>query len=144
MNVTEQSLNVVTAENLHAAADLIAAHPDLPQPYIASSSSGRISLDWFLNGRENAKANAAAVVRAIDGGWTRGEADYSGPLATWTQERDGLDLNVQVSREEVCERIVTGTKTVTIPAKPAEPERVVEQDVVEWRCEPLLAEAVTQ
>ena len=136
-----ETVNTLTAANLRAAADLIAAHPDIPQPYVTSSSDGTVDLAWYLNGREGAKAKAAAVVRAIDGGWVRGEADYSGPLATWSQRRDGVRLLVQVSREEVCERVVTGTKTVTIPGKPAEPERVVEQDIVEWRCEPLLAEA---
>lgn len=130
----------VLAANLRAAADLVDAHPDIKQPYITTLSNGGVDLSWYLNGKENARKTAAAVVRAIDGTWERGEADYSGPLATWTQRRGGLNLLVQVSREEVCERIVVSTKTVTIPARPAQPEQVVEQDVVEWRCQPLLAD----
>jgi hypothetical protein len=43
-------------------------------------------------------------------------------------------------RESVCERVVTGTKKVTIEAKPATEEREVEVPIYEWRCEePLLA-----
>ena len=39
----------------------------------------------------------------------------------------------------MCERIVK-TEAVTIPAMPAEPERVEVVERVEWRCDPLLVE----
>lgn len=137
------NINTITAANLRAVADLLDQHPDIEQPYITTHVTGRVSLNWYLNGRDDERAEAAAIVKAIDGGWERGEADYSGPLATWRQERDGLALHVQVTREAVCERIVTGEETVTIPAKPAEPERTETREVVEWRCQPLLSEAAS-
>lgn len=137
------STNHIVAANLREVADLLDLHADIKQPYITSSSNGQVSLSWYLNGDADAKAKAAAVVKAIDGGWERGEADYDGPLATWKQERGGLSLLVQVSRDDVCERIVTGTKEVTVPYVAAQPARVEVVDIVEWRCEPLLTAAVS-
>lgn len=133
------TLNEDTAANLRKAADLLAAHPDLEQPYVTSRSTGAISLSWYLHHERGSAEKAAAVVRAIDGTWERGEADYSGPLATWSQVRDGLELDVSVSREQVCERVVVGVEEVTIPAVPAQPERVEEREKVEWKCGPLLS-----
>lgn len=136
------SIAETMAANLHAAADIIAQHPNLTAPYITTSTgTGRVDLDWYLHHEEDGRTLAAEIVRSINGRWERGEADFSGPLATWTQERDGLTLMVSVSREQVCERIVTGTETVTIPAVEAVPERTEERDIVEWRCAPLLTDA---
>ena len=132
------------AANLRAAADLIAQHPHLAAPYVTTSSTGRVDLDWYLSHKADGRSIAAEIVRSIDGGWERGEADFSGPLATWTQKRDGLTLMVSVSREQVCERIVTGTETVTIPAVEAVPERTEIRETVEWRCAPLLTDAPTE
>jgi hypothetical protein len=137
--MTETS-TTITIKNLRAAADLLERFPDLDQPYIVGRHNGTVELNWFLNGAENARATAAEVVRSIGGTWERGEANYSGPLATWDQERDGLFLFVQVSRDEVCERIVTGTEAVLIPAVEAQPERTETREIVEWRCAPLLAD----
>lgn len=138
------SIAETMAANLHAAADLIAQHPDIKPPYITTSTStGRVDLDWYLHHEEDGRTHAAEIVRSIDGRWDRGEADFSGPLATWTQKRDGLTLMVSVSREQVCERVVTGTETVTIPAVAAVPERTEIRETVEWRCESLLREDVS-
>lgn len=134
-------VNQITAANLRAAAVLLDQHPDIPQPYIVTSHSGAVRLSWYLSDESDGKALAARVVRSIDGAWGRGEADYSGPLATWNQVREGLNLHVSVARDQVCERVVTGTKVVTIPAVEAQPARTEEREVVEWRCMPLLAEA---
>lgn len=137
------------ADVLRAAADLIEAHPDLPAPYVTAHTSGvKVDLAWYLNINDNCvdladqKATAARIVAAIGGTWEKLPDTYSTGF-TFRQERDGLKLDVQVEREAVCERVVTGTETVTIPAKPAQPERTETREVVEWRCEPLLAEAVS-
>lgn len=42
------------------------------------------------------------------------------------------------TRDEVCTKRVTGTKTVTVPAVEAVPEHDIEQEIVEWDCLPLL------
>jgi hypothetical protein len=47
-------------------------------------------------------------------------------------------LNLRVEREEVCERVVTGTEIVEIddPDAPPVPKITVERDKVEWVCPP--------
>lgn len=134
------------ADVLRAAADVLDAHPDLPAPYITTSShrgEHKADLSWYLtlDARDDLatqKALAGRIVRAIDGHWEKIPDTYQDFV--FRQERPGLRLDVQVEREAVCQRIVTGTETVAIPAKPAEPMRVETREVVEWRCEPLLAE----
>lgn len=56
-----------------------------------------------------------------------------------------VSLHVYADREEICERVVTGTETVTKKIKDPEalaavPEIEVTEEVekVEWRCRPLL------
>jgi len=129
------------ADNLRAVAELLDAHPELPEPYI-TTQGGRANLNWFLQLEGNEaeqKATAAVIVKTLGGKWNKRD-HYEGKFA-FAQTRGGVDLFVQVTREAVCERVVTGTKTVTVPAKPAEPEQVIEREIVEWRCESLLAEA---
>lgn len=51
----------------------------------------------------------------------------------------GVRYSVSVSREDVCERVVVGTKTIPAHADyviPAAPETEVE--IIEWRCSSLL------
>ena len=133
--------NTVTAVNLRAAADLLEAHPELVQPYVTTNSNGTVNLNWYLTvgARDLAsqKLEAARIVTALDGEWEKGgsEKDFN-----FRQGRGGLSLLVQVDRPAVCERIVTGTEAVTIPAKEAVPEQVIERELVEWRCQPLLLE----
>lgn len=129
---------------LREAADLLEQHPELPAPYINGSDWG-LSLDWQMmvkhgNNLSAQKATAAQVVQAIGGDWQKVEL---GDTFHFRQTHGLLRLDVYVDRPAVCERVVTGTETVTIPAVEAQPERVEEREVVEWRCQPLLAEAVT-
>lgn len=135
------------AEVLRQAADLLVAHPDLPPPYITTSSHGGASADlaWILmlhadRGLVEQKAVALQIIRTVGGKW---EKLTYGDDFTFGQQRGPLRLEVVVKREAVCERVVTGTETVTIPAVAANPERTEEREVVEWRCEPVLAEAVS-
>lgn len=135
-------MNETMAGNLRAAADVIDQNAHLPAPYITTGANGVVELNWFLHGRQvDERATAAAIVKAIDGEWTRGEANYDPNLATWTQERDGMQLYISVQRDAMCERIVTGTTTVTVPAVEAQPERTEVVETVEWRCQPLLGDA---
>ncbi len=135
------------SETLRAVADLIDAHPDLPLPYVTvyDHIPHKANVSWYLHINQRSedeahqKAQAQAIIKALSGKWAK---RFDGTTADFEQERDGLNLQVSVTREAVCERVVTGTKTVTIPGKPAEPERVEQREVVEWRCEPVLAEAI--
>ena len=121
---------------LRELADLLERHDDLPLPY---HGSGISELLWVETTRDTdeQKAVAAKFARLIPSTIAkepRGDAlDVKGRIR-------GLRVCLIVDRDAVCERIVKGTKTVTIPAKPAEPERTVVVDEVEWRCAPILSE----
>lgn len=138
-------------DRLRTAADFVQAHPELPRPHItAFDGSSVIDLNWYLhlNGRSldeaGQKAAAAAIVRAVGGKWDK---DEDGEEFSFRQKRDGFDYHVMVKRSAVCERIVVGTEDVQIPATPARPElpaRTEVREVVEWRCEPLLADSVAE
>jgi hypothetical protein len=128
---------------LREAADLLEQHPELPQPYITSSISGKTSLAWQLviesiHGLDLAgqKATAREIIRTVGGQW----AKQDGVDFYFEQERGLLDLVVVVKREAVCERVVVGTETRTIPAVEARPEHTETVEKVEWRCQPLLAD----
>lgn len=124
------------ARNLRAVADLLDAHPDLPNCYItAHGSTGAVKVDWQAWCTD--KAAAALVVSTIPGTWERDE--LFDDEARWIQQRGLITLDVSVKRDLVCERRVVGTETVTIPAVAAQPERTETRDVVEWDCKPLLA-----
>lgn len=135
--------------NLTALAELLQATPDLPHlPYVTTSTlDGSVSAQWYVDlhasGWIAQKADAAAIVRALGGHWDKREG-HDGKFE-YRQNRDGIRLLVQVERAAVCERVVTGTTTVTrtVPdpdALAAVPTVEVTEDVeqVEWRCQPLL------
>jgi hypothetical protein len=129
------------AQKLRAVADLIEAHPDLPLPSVfAYQGSQKVDVSWQLMNNEATKqvqrAAAVQIVQTLGGSWDKSAWDDRFDLST---ERDGLDLKILSARDQVCERIVTGVETVTVPAVEAQPERTEEREVVEWRCEPLLA-----
>lgn len=137
-------------DTLRAAADLLAAHPDLPRPPYLSCydhTPHAADLSWNFHINDNAedeadqKAKAVLVIKILGGKWDK-EFDWPEGIdrADFTQVRDGLNLRITVQRSAVCERVVTGTETVTIPAVEARPERTEEREVVEWRCEPVMAE----
>ena len=71
-----------------------------------------------------------------------------GHAATWTGEKlmdfgkkQPVRYKIVCNREEVCEKHVVGTEKVTKKvAPPGEwTEEEVEQDIIEWKCNPLLA-----
>ena len=135
--------NITTPALLRQAADLIEAHPGLPAPVVTSFSDGSVDVAWqLMNGdaKDDQKVAVRQIIKAIGGKWNKADG---GDTLYLRSTRDGLKLSIYVTRDQVCERIVTGTKSVTIPAKPRVPARVVEVEDVEWRCEPVLAEAVS-
>jgi len=98
---------------------------------------------WLIFGDEGQKETAAEIVRTIGGKWDKGRR-HGGDLFDFTKDYGGGVLaEVIVDRSEVCERVVTGTETVTLPAIEAQPERIEEREIIEWRCEPLLTEAAS-
>ena len=140
---THTTTNTVKAEALRAAARFIEANPHLPVAYVVSHYK-TVQLDYFLfidfEELAEQKSVAAEIIRSIGGKWDKQEL---GDRFVYTTTVNGLKINISVTRDAVCERVVTGTETVTIPATDAveaQPERTEVRDIVEWRCLPLLAE----
>lgn len=91
-----------------------------------------------FNVHVDTKAEAAAWARALTE-VTKTPATSSDSLLI--EGRAGtLHVRVWVDRDEVCERIVTGQREVTKEVVTAVETVTVTEDIVEWRCSPLLAD----
>ena len=138
---------------LRAVADWLAAHPEVPLPYLGDYAKGSSlpSLPIYLYdapGREQ----LAAIARAMADGGTATKAvqeyrDGDSKVQVW-REFDGIVVFATIAQSEVCERVVTGTETVTrtVPDPTVEVPMVEVTETVEtveWRCRPILADADT-
>jgi hypothetical protein len=137
----DEQHNTITAA-LRQAANLLEQHPQLPQPYITTLSNGRAKVSWYLpitHGVASQKAIAATILRTLGGHWDK--RTVAGVDDFYFDSKLGLlDLTVNVDRPAVCERVVVGTETVTIPAVEAQPARTETREIVRWDCRPLLAD----
>lgn len=92
---------------------------------------------------EDAAARLAALARAIPG---RVEKHADESWFGFTFDIDGgRKIQVYSSRSAVCERVVVGTETIEtqVEIEPAKTEtKLIEREIVEWRCEPLLSRVV--
>lgn len=147
---TSTNTTAVMAENLTALAELLGQHPELPAPYVTSSYSGRVEANFYLHidtaDRAQQREMAAGIVRSLGGEWSKQPAEHDDTSFDFHQTTDWGRIHIRVHREAVCERVVVGTETVTIPATEAavieaEPGRTEVREVVEWRCSSLLAPA---
>lgn len=137
---TEVERRVEYIAGLRLLATILEDHPDLPLPYHGRGTE----LLWIANFWEDHKAIAREFARAIPGEVTKNVRDDAFDLIGNVR---GLRVQLIVDRDQVCERVVVGTETVTVPARPAieaEPEHTEEREVVEWRCAPLLDDASAQ
>lgn len=114
---------------LRDLADFFEQHPDVPAPRWQQSIS-------LFASYANPKADMAAVARAMGSA----AKNYSDELVTLRKPfGEWLELTMHANRDEVCERVVVGTKII-----PAEPKRIIPaqpartEDIVEWHCTPLL------
>jgi hypothetical protein len=122
---------------LRALADALDADPGLPLPYDGTTSE----LSVFTS----TKAEAAAYARLLPGKVDKAVTDgYYGFELHGTLH--GLRVLVYAPREQVCERVVLGTREVTreVPdpkALAAVPTTTVTETVedVEWICGSLLS-----
>ncbi|MCU1677680.1 MAG: hypothetical protein JWM93_2438 [Frankiales bacterium] len=130
---------------LRKLADLLDEHEELPLPYDGTV----IEMLWIQTVPEydEQRRLAQTFARLIPGTVAkspRGDAlDLIGAI-------DGLNVQMIVDRDAVCERVVTGTREVTedVPdpaALAAVPTTTVTRTVedVEWVCRPLLTEAAS-
>jgi|GEM_PF-2367033 len=134
-------------QGLRALADLIDNHPDLPLPYTGSGAAAPITF-YVLNKTEDPKGTLAKIARLLPGSVGK-NVSMTGEYFSITGTLAGLHIDATAYRKAVCERVVTGTHEVTVPAIPAMPamparpatgEITTTVEDVEWICGPLLAE----
>lgn len=115
------------AAGLRALADWFDENAEYASPEILAP----VTVNLFLA----TKADLIAFKQAS--GASRLEKNAVGSMF-WLR-RDfggGIGVEANVPREEACRRVVTGTREVPEQVVPAHVE-----EIVEWECEPLLAEA---
>lgn len=114
--------------DLRSAADFFEQHPDVPRPgdpYFAYYTS---------KDAEGVKEFARAFPGRVEKNYETSDFWARGKMGTIT-------FVYGTPREKVCERVVTGTKVIPAHVIPAQPETEVPEkveEVVEWRCHPLL------
>ena len=118
MTLEETRSNYV--QGLRELAAFVEAHPEIPLPYAGSHNA-------FVQ----SKADLAIVAKACGGKWAKNATeDYFYISKAFA---GGHAYEVNVSRETVCRKVVTGTRM-----EPAVEAREVEE--FHWICEePLLA-----
>lgn len=108
-------------DGLRKLADYIeTAHDEVAQNIVWS---GRVRLNVFTHNQVEYKRFG----RAIGG---RREKILEGSFAIQRRRFGPHQIDLNLGREQVCERVQVGT--VTLPAQPAQEERTVPQ--YEWRC----------
>ena len=125
-----------TIAALRHIADTLEGNPLVRVPYFGSAILGVGSLKEMV-----------AVKKAYGGLWTK-DIDITGEDFKLRRTfSDDLRIMVYTARENVCERIVVGTKIVPATTLPARdevhmPERV--EELVEWHCPKSLSELVRE
>lgn len=122
---------------LRALADLLEQHPDLPLPY-----EDKFSWNVWPHETADVKAEISRIRRLLPGRFDKRapDSEYAAVYFTLTGHLRGLTLEIATYRDQVCERVVTGQREVTTEVPTATETVTVTEDIVEWRCHPLLAE----
>lgn len=145
--MTEPTLEQPEADliaGLRSLAGMLEARPDLARriryssPQILVSADDKQEVAEFVRA---AKAHGATITKSASDA-----SNYFSALCQFGR----ITLDVYVPREEMCERVVVGTETVTtkVPdpvALAAVPHVEVTETVekVEWRCHPIMAPVQT-
>lgn len=119
---------------LRTLADALESHPDalLPQHGLTVVTS------W----EEDPKEETRKFIRAVGGKWNKRQTGTDGTIMAFHRFFGSFKIEVLCNREQVCQRVVTGTREVTkiVPAPDAPMVEITETiEDVEWICEPLLA-----
>jgi hypothetical protein len=140
--MTEVDRRTSYTAGLRALADLLDQHPQIPLPLDGVGLP--ISIGFHGPAIEDHAGEMAAAARILIPG-TRNKAADDGYFRVRGMLH-GLQLEVWAMRDQVCERVVTGTREVPRevpdPAVQVPTVTVLETvEDVEWRCAPLLAGA---
>jgi hypothetical protein len=132
---------------LRVTANLMETIPDIPPP---SLSAHTIELTWSVSSSHpDPGAELARLARLMPCKLTKnkpGDA-FGDEYYELRGEIDGVPIELWAKRELVCTKVVTGTRPVTklVPDPAAAMVEVTEEeDIVEWRCDPLLAKNPAQ
>lgn len=115
----QQKRRTAFIASLRACADFLDAHPDVEPPTYTT-------MNVFVQTRAQLAVHARVATwdKIYNGDWFYLRRAFG----------EDLNLDITIARDEVCRKVVTGTRVV-----PAQPERTV--DEVEWVCDtPTLAE----
>lgn len=112
------------ARRLRDLADFIEVHPDIAFANLGGSEYNKAYV--FCNDADH----MASVRRTIGGRWTKNVDTNYFNLNGKVGE---AFVQLTVSRNIVCERVVVGTETKLVP-DPEAPKVEVEQEIVEWVC----------
>lgn len=129
-------------DGIRALADFLEDHPELDAP---DTDRFHVCLTW----KDDPKAEMARWARA---------ASHLKPIKDFDSDQYArllipfgpTSIEVFANREQVCEKVITGTETVTKTVQDPEMLKAVplvevteQVETFEWRCHPLLAEQVT-
>jgi hypothetical protein len=115
-----------------AAANWINDHLDIGQIITTFTVSAFSGAPIEINLFPGSETNLRAALRIIGGTWEKRSSDS---LMIFRQEYAGFYVDLNISRERVCERIVIDRVEVPEQLIPAHVE-----EKVEWRCKPILPE----
>lgn len=129
---------------LRMLADLLEQNPHLKLPFYGHISPMRVLV--CNDEPQEQRDQLAAWVKALPGRKGKSEGGTKGDFLMVSAKLRGLEFEVQADRDDVCERVVLGTKTVveTVPdpsymaAAPMVELETVEE-IVEWRCGSILS-----
>lgn len=141
-------------DGMRAIVDWLEANPQVPLPFGSNPIDGRIgrhglgiyvqdhTYPWEDPG-PSAVQQVATIAKAM-GRATKGTSRTGARMYVY-RPFGPIDVFVGIDREQVCERVVVGTKTETeLVPDPAAPK--VEQtrtvEIVEWRCGSVLSAAL--
>lgn len=129
------------ALDLKELADFLLAHAELPAPIV--STGGPTWYVWWGNDGRTIAQEVDHLRRQIGGTWTKNDPKNNSSTYMLTREEKlgHLTIDIQANRNDVCEKVQTGVKTLVIPAAPATEEHVIEEPVFEWQCIPLSTHA---
>lgn len=136
-------------DGLHQIADFLAEHPEVPLPTMGSSIGGKYepTLSIFTQCESRDERDQKTMLADIARAMGKAEKSTHHEFAIWRRFA-GVILAAYAERNEVCDRVVTGTREVTREVRDPEalaavPLVSVTETVedVEWVCTPLLKPA---
>jgi hypothetical protein len=137
MSLTDEK-RAETIKGLRDFADFLEANPEASVPF-----SGLLAMDF-----PQSKAEMATAAKGLGGHWEKtdrvdGQFQLKRNFGPWCEYR------LSINREAVCERIVKGTREITLTAPDPEAiaalpqiERTETVEDIEWICPPSLLSEV--